>query len=99
MIRRWKKLLKEQDNRVNRYTLNMAELKIVSFLMIFQKILALEVIGRKILIKAEQDEFVREAVTACNREGLDFINQNTSYEKHSLLSQQPHEVLLPHAEI
>lgn len=79
--------------------MNMAELKIVRFLIIFQKILATEVIRRKILVKAEQGEFVREAVTACNREGLDFINQNTSYEKHPLLSQQPCEVLLPHAEI
>lgn len=81
------------------FTMNMAELKIVRFLIIFQKILAIEVIGRKILVKAEQDEFVREAVTTCNREGLDFINQNTSCEKHPLLSQQPCEVLLPHAEI
>lgn len=86
---------------MNSYTLtmNMAKLKIVRFLMIFQKILAFEVIGRKTLVKAEQDEFVREAITTCNREGLDFINQNSSYEKHPLLSQQPCEVLLPHAEI
>lgn len=77
----------------------MAKLKIVRVLMIFQKILAVEVIRRKILIKGEQGEFVREAVATCNKEGLDFINQNTSYKKHPLLSQQPLEVLLPHVEI
>lgn len=79
--------------------MNMAKLNIVRFLVIFQKIPRIEVIVRKFLIKAEQDEFVREAVTPCNGEGLDFIIQNTSYEKHPLPSQQPCEVLLPHAEI
>lgn len=79
--------------------MNMAKPKFVSVLMIFQKILAIEVIRRKSLIKGKQEELLRGPVTACNREGLDFINQNTSYEKDPLLSQQPHEVLLPHAEI
>lgn len=51
--------------------------------------------GNREKIKAERDEFFIEVMTACNREVLDFINQNTSYEKHPLLSQQPHEVLLP----
>lgn len=78
--------------------MNMAELKIVRFMMIFQKILTIEVIRRNILIKTEHSEFIREAITTCSREGLDFTNQNTSYEKHPLPSQQPHEVLLPHAE-
>lgn len=86
---------------MNRYTLttNTAELKIVRFLMIFQKMLVVEVIGRKIQIKANRDEFFREAAATCHREGLDFVSQNTSFEKHPLLSQQPREVLLPHAEM
>lgn len=75
----------------------MTKPKFVRVLMIFQKIL--EVIGRKLFIKAKLETHVRGAVTACNREGLDFINQNTSSEQDPLLSQQPHEVLLPHAEI
>ena len=45
---------------MNRYTLivNMAKIKFVRFLMIFQKILVIEVIGREFLIKAKQDECV-----------------------------------------
>lgn len=85
---------------MDRYTLTMkmAKPKFVRVLMIFHKILAIEVVGRKFFIKAKRERF-RGVVTACNREGLDFINQNTSHEKDPLLSQQPHEVLLPHAEI
>lgn len=80
--------------------MNMSKPKFVRVLMIFQKILAVEVTGRKFFIKAKREECIRGAVTACSREGLDFINQNICCEKDPpLLSQQPHEVLLPHAEI
>lgn len=57
--------------------------------MIFQKIFTIGVFVRKILIKTEHGAFVREAVTTCNREGFDFINQDTSYEKAPAISAAP----------